>query len=196
VASGQNSHYNKKMLISFSGVQSSGKTTLLKACKEIYGDQYEFVDEVTRLVKREFNVPINEQGTGLTQCLIVNKHIENALRPRENKGAILDRCILDGYCYTGYLTLEGTVPNWVFDYTKHVFERLVTLYDVIFYTDPTDVILEDDGERSNSIEFRNKMIEIFEFVIDQHKDDVLKNKLVRLKGTVEERMEAIKIKLH
>ena len=183
------------MLISFSGVQSSGKTTLLKLCKEVYGDQYNFVDEVTRLVRREFNVPINEQGTGLTQSLIINKHIENVLRFRETKGAILDRCILDGYCYTGFLHLEGTVPKWVFDYSKNVFEKLISLYDIIFYTDPSDVNLIDDGERSVNIEFRNKMIEIFEFVIHKHQDGLLKNKLVRLKGTVEERMEAIKLSL-
>jgi len=183
------------MIISFSGVQSSGKSTLLKACQELYGDRFEFVEEVTRLVKREFNVPINEEGTGLTQCLIVNKHIENVLRFRETKGVILDRCILDGYCYTGYLTLQGTVPKWVFEYTKNVFKRLITQYDVIFYTDPSDIELIDDGERSTSIDFRNRMIESFEFVLNHHKDDLLKDKIVRLKGTVEERMEAIKIKL-
>jgi len=183
------------MLISFSGVQSSGKTTLLKACKELYFDRFQFVDEVTRLVKREFNVPINEEGTGLTQCLIINKHIENALRFRETQGAILDRCILDGYCYTGYLTLEGSVPQWVFDYSKRVFEKLISQYDVIFYTEPADVQLVDDGERSINIEFRNKMIEIFEFVLNKHHDGLLRNKLVRLKGSVEERIEAIKLVL-
>jgi thymidylate kinase len=183
------------MLISFSGVQSSGKTTLLKACKEIYNDRFEFVDEVTRLVKREFNVPINEEGTGLTQCLITNKHIENVLRFRETKGAILDRCILDGLCYTGYLHIEGSVPRWVFDYTKNVFKKLITQYDVIFYTDPYDVALIDDGERSTDVEFRNKMIETFEQAIVSY-NDLLENKLVRLKGTVEERMEAIKIRLN
>jgi len=182
------------MLISFSGVQSSGKTTLLKACKEIYSDRFEFVDEVTRLVKREFNVPINEEGTGLTQCLITNKHIENVLRFRETKGAILDRCILDGLCYTGYLHIESSVPKWVFEYTKNVFKKLITQYDIIFYTDPYDVALIDDGERSTNVEFRNKMIETFEQAIISY-NDLLENKLVRLKGTVEERMEAIKIKL-
>jgi thymidylate kinase len=182
------------MLISFSGVQSSGKSTLLKLCKEIYSDRYEFVDEVTRLVKREFNVPINEQGTGLTQCLITNKHIENVLRFRETKGAIFDRCILDGLCYTGYLHIEGSVPGWVFDYTKNVFKKLISQYDVIFYTDPYDVALVDDGERSVDVEFRNKMIETFEQAIISY-DDLLKDKIVRLKGTVEERMEAIKIRL-
>jgi thymidylate kinase len=182
------------MIVSFSGVQSSGKTTLLKACKEIYSDRYEFVDEVTRLVRREFNVPINESGNGLTQCLITNKHIENILRPRVKEGVILDRCILDGLCYTSYLHLEGNVPRWVFDYTKNVFERLVTQYDYIFYTDPYDVALVDDGERSTDVEFRNKMIETFEQVIVSYRE-ILETKIVRLKGTVEERMEAIKIKL-
>jgi thymidylate kinase len=173
------------MIVSFSGVQSSGKTTLLKACKEIYSDRFEFVDEVTRLVKREFNVPINENGTDLTQCLIANKHIENVLRLRENNSVILDRCILDGYCYTGYLNLEGKVSNWVFDYTKKIFHELMPMYDCIFYTDPSDVELVDDGERSVDIEFRNKMIETFEFVLDMYKDSYFKNKLVLLKGTVE-----------
>jgi thymidylate kinase len=181
------------MIVSFSGVQCSGKSTLLKACQEHYGDRFEFVEEVTRLVKREFNVPINEEGTGITQSLIINKHIENVLKFRE-KDVILDRCILDGLCYTGYLHLEGTVPAWVFEYTKNVFKKLITQYDVIFYTDPYDVALVDDGERSTDTEFRNKMIETFEQAIISY-NDLLKNKLVRLKGTVEERMEDIKIKL-
>jgi len=184
------------MLISFSGAQSTGKSTLLTACRDHYGDRYEYVPEVTRLVRREFNVPINEQGTGLTQCLIINKHIENVLRFRETKGAIFDRCILDGVCYTGYLHIEGSVSKWVFDYSKHVFEKLIPMYDVVFYTDPYDVALVDDGERSVDVEFRNKIIETFEQVIVSYGDNLLKNKLVRLKGTVEERMEAIKLKLN
>jgi thymidylate kinase len=181
------------MIVSFSGVQCSGKSTLLKACQEHYGDRFEFVEEVTRLVKREFNVPINEEGTGLTQSLIINKHIENVLKYR-NKDVILDRCILDGVCYTGYLHLEGSVPSWVFDYSKHVFEKLITMYDVIFYTNPYDIELVDDGERSTSKEFRFNMITTFEHVMRRY-DDLLKDKLVKLSGTVEERMEAIKIKL-
>ena len=44
------------------------------------------------------------------------------------------------------------------------------------------------------MEFRNKMIETFEQAIASY-NDLLQNKLIILKGTVEERMEAIKIKL-
>ena len=181
------------MIISFSGVQSSGKTTLLKACKEIYSDRFEFVDEVTRLVKREFNIEINERGNDITQCLIVNKHIENLMRRRENNGVILDRCILDGLCYTRYLRNKGNVSRWVYEYTEQIYFELIGRYDVIFYTDPSDVELIDDGERSIDIEFRNTMIELFERILKY--DEILASKVVRLKGTVEQRMEAIKINL-
>jgi predicted ATPase len=181
------------MIVSFSGCQSSGKSTLLKACKELYIDRFEFVDEVTRLVKREFNVNINEEGNDLTQCLIVNKHIENTMRMREKEGVIFDRCILDGLCYTGFLTIDEKVSKWVFDYTSQIYKEIVGKLDYIFYTEPSDVTLVDDGERSVNVDFRNKMIETFEFVLERDKDTVLKDKVVRLKGTVEERMEQIKL---
>jgi hypothetical protein len=182
------------MIVSFTGAQCTGKTTLLKTCKELYSDQFTFVDEVTRLVKREFNVPINEAGSNITQCLIINKHIENSLISHEKQGLILDRCILDGLCYTGYLHLEGKVSKWVFDYAKGVYGELIDKLDYIIYPDPYDVELVDDGERSIDVEFRNKMIEIFEEVMSGATyGNVLHNKVVRVKGTVEQRMEQIKM---
>ena len=182
------------MLVSFSGCQSSGKTTLLRACKELYSDRFDFVDEVTRLVKRQYGVQINEAGNDITQCLIVNKHIENSLISSEKQGVILDRCILDGLCYTGYLYLEGKVSKWVFEYAKNVYGTLISKIDHIIYPDPYDVELVDDGERSIDVDFRNKMIEVFEEVMQGATyGSALQNKIVRVKGTVEERMEQIKL---
>ncbi|NDD52398.1 hypothetical protein EBZ39_00710 [bacterium] len=178
------------MVISFTGPQCSGKTTLLKACKELYSDRFVFVDEVTRLVKRQYGVNINEAGDDITQCLIVNKHIENSLISHEKQGVILDRCIVDGFCYTGYLHLHGKVSRWVFDYSREVFFSLVDKLDYIIYPNPDDVTLVDDGERSIDIDFRNNMIEIFEHVIETYN---LQNKVVRVNGTVEQRMEQIKM---
>jgi len=68
------------------------------------------------------------------------------------------------------------------------------MYDIIFYTNPYDIELVDDGERSINKEFRNNMITTFEHVLSRY-DDLLKDKLVKLNGTVEERMEAIKIRI-
>ena len=68
------------MNVTFTGPQCSGKTTLLKLMKQTRDimDQYFYIDEVTRLVKREFRVDINEEGANdTTQLLIINKELEN-----------------------------------------------------------------------------------------------------------------------
>ena len=91
------------------------------------------------------------------------------------------------------MTIDEKVSKWVFDYTSQIYKEIVGKLDYIFYTEPSDVTLVDDGERSINADFRDKMIETFEFVLERDKDTVLKDKVVRLKGTVEERMEQIKL---
>ena len=66
------------MIFSFTGAQSTGKTTLLNRLHEKNGEYpFEFVPEVTRLIKRVYNVPINEDGGDLTQLLIMTEHVRN-----------------------------------------------------------------------------------------------------------------------
>lgn len=176
------------MRVSFSGSQSTGKTTLLNECKKKYSN-YHFVDEVTRLVKRSYGVNINEAGGPETQLYILAEHIKNHLIAGEN--IILDRCILDGYCYTKYQVLNKKVPQSILDAYNAVFCTLFNKLDIIFYPDPSDVELVDDGERSANIQFREDMINIFEEIITYKLSPDKKEKIVRLKGTVEERMQTI-----
>lgn len=180
------------MIVSFTGAQSTGKTTLLKKCKEIYTD-YEYVDEVTRLVKRNYNVNINEGGNDVTQLLIINQHIQNTFRQLQEgkRGVIMDRCIVDGLVYTTYLSVENKVSRWVAEYARNVFNLLIPHVDKVFYTWPGDVPLVDDGERSVDTEFRDKIITTFDLLFESY-TDMMKDKLVILKGTVEERLNLIK----
>ena len=56
------------MIFSFTGAQCTGKTTLLKHLYKENGDYpFVFIPEVTRLVKREYNMPINESYTPFIQ---------------------------------------------------------------------------------------------------------------------------------
>jgi hypothetical protein len=72
--------------------------------------------------------------------------------------------------------------------------KFYTKYDIIFYPDPKEIELVDDGERSINAEFRNAIIDKYEnYYLDQSQ---WKEKVIILKGTVEERMEQIKIKLY
>ena len=161
------------MLVSFTGAQCTGKTTLLKICKSeltgkkfvkdprdgIYKDKWQFVDEVTRKVMRG-GLPINESGGNLTQLYILKEHLENHTKGDEN--LILDRCILDGYVYTKWLVDQGSVDCWVLDYASCLLSMLGEMLDVILYTEPDDIPIEDDGERSADVGFRDDIIKIYE----------------------------------
>ena len=182
---------NTRLLISFSGAQSTGKTTLLNKLKE-HNAHVRFVPEVTRLIKKEYGVEINEAGNEMTQSLIINEHFKNIInhnRQYKYRSTILDRCLLDGVVYTNYLDNHQNLEGWCLSQALYVCEKYIDQYDVIFYTDPRDVALEDDGERSIDVDFRNEIIEGFE-------DWALgtwgaTGVIVVLSGTVEERLQTI-----
>ena len=140
------------MIISFSGAQSTGKSTLLDKCKEEFGDKFVYFPEITRQIKSECGVAINEAGDNTTQILIVSEHIKNMLKASK-QDSILDRCILDGLVYTMYLHFDqNKVDELVMALAIKVFIDQIDKVDVIFYPDPDDVQLVDDGERSDAWE--------------------------------------------
>ena len=179
------------MLISFTGAQSSGKTTLLHECKNLYQQpEWNYVDEVTRKVKREGH-SINLDGNDITQLFILNEHLNNHVN---NKNSIMDRCILDGYVYTSCLSRRGKVSDWVTRYACDLMNLLIDRLDIIFYTQPEDVPLIDDGTRSVDREFRQDIINRYEDLFAQ--DYYWMDKLVRLSGTVDDRMETIQFTIN
>lgn len=190
------------MNITFTGPQCSGKTTLLKQMKQTSGimDHFYYIDEVTRLVKREFSIAINEEGANdITQLLIINKELENLFKYKKEllwdscQGVVHDRCLLDGYLYTDYFYEKKLVSQHVWIQSIQYWQKYHEKYDIIFYPEPSDVKLVDDGERSTDKKFRDAMIERFEHYIKQFP---WKDRVFRLKGTVEERFEQVKIILN
>jgi nicotinamide riboside kinase len=174
------------MLISFTGAQSTGKSTLLNhCCKQPRFRKFHCIHEVTRKVKREQHVDINTAGDDLTQLYIINEHLHNHMLVGN---ALLDRCILDGLVYTQYLYEQGRVSEWVFKYTHGMFDLLLPKIDIIFYTSPDDVELHDDGERSSDIAFRERIVELF----DIHRNSAkVQSKLHVLSGDVLTRYKQI-----
>ncbi len=173
------------MIVSFTGAQSTGKTTLLNILKE-KNEDIKFVDEVTRRIKRDYNLPINEDGGNLTQFMIMSDHIANVYRDYNRELVILDRCVVDGLVYTQWLFANHKVNSSMNDIAINIYNSLYDKYDIIFYTDPADVELVDDGERSADKKFRNDIINSFEDRIKEL------NNVVVLTGTVEERLDTVK----
>jgi len=173
------------MIVSFTGAQSTGKTTLLNILKEKNKD-INFIDEVTRRINREYDLPINEGGSSLTQLMIMADHVANVYRKYDNDLVILDRCVVDGLVYSQWLYANRKISLAMYDLAVEVYHSINKEYDIIFYTDHKDVELEDDGERSANKEFRDNIINGFELRL-KDQDNV-----VVLSGAVEERLETIK----
>tara|TARA_R110002012_G_scaffold217302_1_gene388503 strand:+ start:62 stop:655 length:594 start_codon:yes stop_codon:yes gene_type:complete len=185
------------MIFSFTGAQSTGKTTLLKELVEKNGSYpFEFVPEVTRLVMRDYEVTINEGGDNMTQMLIMTEHIRNVYGGRADRlvrkiHQIYDRCALDGIVYSHYLLNQKMISRVTYDACDLIYKKLRNEYDVIFYTSPEDVELVDDGERSVDVSFRDDIISTFDMFI--HYNAIESGpEVVVLKGTVEERLDTIK----
>jgi len=176
------------MIISFTGAQSSGKSTLLNKMREdAYFAYWHFEPEITRSLKERYGLSINESGDNFTQCVTINSHVDNYLRNKGNN-CVFDRCILDAMVYTTYQCYTKKVDYELGVYAAYLCDKLINKYDIIFYTDP-NIPLVDDGVRSVNVEFRNKIIQLFEHYIDEMKLTNIK----KLSGTVEERYEAIKV---
>ena len=173
------------MVISFTGAQSTGKSTLLKAIQlDERFRKFNFVPEITRGIKDKYKLDINEGGDEYTQLLTVNSHLYNYL-DFKNKNVVFDRCILDGLIYTTYQYQTKKVPIEIYNYCEYLFSKLIGNIDVILYTEP-DIPLVDDGERSANKEFRDIIVKLFEEAIVHFNLNV-----IRLEGTVEQRLETI-----
>jgi nicotinamide riboside kinase len=185
------------MIFSFTGAQCTGKTTLLKHLYKENGDYpFVFIPEVTRLIRREYNMPINESGDDLTQMLIMTEHVRNIFRDRADhivRGVhqILDRCALDGIVYSHYLLDKGKINRATYDACDLIYKKLINKYDVIFYTSHEDVELVDDGERSVDKIFREDIIGLFDMYMQYN---IIEDgpRIVHLEGSVKERLKTIK----
>lgn len=172
-----------KMRIAFSGAQSSGKTTLIKALqKDPKFQHFNFFTEITRGIQAQ-GFSINEAGTDATQLEIMMEHLRRLQAPGDN---IYDRCSLDGAVYTDYLYYQHKLSTKTFSIALNIFQSTIADYDYIFYTD-ANIPLEDDAVRSTSKEFRNEIIFTFEHYIKDFQIPV-----IPLVGSVEERLKTVR----
>lgn len=167
--------------IGLCGPHSSGKTTLLNALTFYFTEKdISVLPEITRVIQKQ-GIAINEDGGLDSQILVMATHMQNLLT-RDN--FIVDRCLVDGYCYTEYLYNQRKVPTWFMNYSKELVRQYLGEYDIIFYL-PAEIPLVADGVRSSNASFREKVVKIFEKNIPIFEKDAY---IVNVSGTVEERM--------
>jgi nicotinamide riboside kinase len=170
------------MKIAVSGAHAQGKSTLCADLMQLPEfKNFKLLGNITRDLKSK-GIEINEKGSDWTQTLVIAKHIEHALTPGN---VLLDRCILDGCVYTRVLYQNSiNVSSMLLDFAHYVFNKLISLYDVIFYIEPT-LPLKEDGVRSTKPLFFDAVVLEFEKYLGACKN------CYRIEGSREKRVQQV-----
>lgn len=181
------------MRIAFSGVQCTGKTTLINALKEDpLFEGFTIIKESIRSLKDK-GYHINEDGNDDTQIAVMNAHIMNLI-PNDT---LIDRCAVDGLCYGEYSFNHGKISVDTLNFCRVVWELTRDYYDFIFYIRPEFDLIED-GTRSINKEFRDEVLNIFDkYIAETYNRNVnhygmYNNNIYVISGTVEQRVQQVK----
>lgn len=144
------------MRISISGPQCCGKTTTLKALKELAElNHYTFIDEPVRRLVKEKGIKINKDASFSDQLMILEEHHKNTFRHAD---FITDRGVLDAFSYATYDYLHGKYSYFEWMIFNEIFKDSIKRYDRIFLLEPLP--MKDDGFRSLDIEWQKETYDI------------------------------------
>ena len=113
----------------------------------------------------------------------MQEHIKNT---QLGGNVLVDRCVLDCMAYTIWMWRHHKINRETYNNCFKMFLDNIMKYDIIFYLSPEFDIIPD-GTRSTNNTFRDEVVSIFEQLIENFSLTV-----VRLAGTVEERLNAMK----
>ena len=169
------------MRIGITGTQSTGKTTLVKALQELPEFQdYHFATERSKYL-RDLGIPLNTDSTVRGQFVFMAERASELMYDN----LITDRTIWDVCAFT----LSAKSISWY--YKQSLIEAassLMSYYDIVFYINPENIEIEDNGVRETDSQYRNDINYAIVELLQQYKP----NKLVEIKGTTEERIQQIK----
>lgn len=168
------------MKIGLCGTISVGKTTLVHALKQL--DQFKDYETATERSKylRDQGISLNTDSTLKGQLVFAAERSIELMKPN----IITDRTIYDVCAFT----LSAKSIGW---FEKRQFtELLMTLrndYDAVIYVSPEGVQIEDNGVRTIDAKYREQI----DYTIREMLETYPPNKLIKISGTTEERINTI-----
>lgn len=171
------------MKIGFTGTMSVGKTTLVKALKELPEfKEYSFATERSKYL-RDLGIPLNTDSTIKGQIIFLAERSSELIQPR----IITDRTVIDVMAFTH---LAKSIPYYIGDEFAQLASRLIPEYDYLFYISPEGIELEDNGVRTIDADYRMSVDKEIKKIISSNRNKI--KKYTELSGTTEERIEKIK----
>ena len=171
------------MKIGFCGTMSVGKTTLVNALKELpeFKD-YEFRTERSKYL-RDLGIPLNTDSTIKGQFVFLAERAAELM----NENIITDRTVIDVMAFT---RLAKSIPYYIADEVCQAASHLIKEYDYIFYISPKGIEIEDNGVRTTDAEYRKEIDLEIKGLLNKHSHK--NQKIIKLKGSTEERIQKIK----
>jgi len=168
------------MRIGLCGTISVGKTTLVKALKELEQfKDYEIATERSKYL-RDQGIALNTDSTLKGQLVFAAERSIELMK----ENIITDRTVYDVAAFT----LSAKSIGWT--EKRYFTELLMALrdeYDLLIYVSPEGVEIEDNGVRTTDAEYREKI----DFTIKEMLNEYKHKNLLTVKGTTEERIATI-----
>lgn len=170
------------MVIGFCGAAGTGKTTLVEELFKL--PEFQHYKRYTNVQRTLHNYlgskfPHSSKTNNISQISITSNFILQLLI---EKDLICDRSLIDAFMYS-ILAKDVTISEELED----IFSKGLELYDIIFYT-PLEFKIEEDGFRDSNMEYIEQTDYKIQEYINKYQDKV---KIIKVTGTVEERMNKI-----
>ena len=168
------------MKIGFCGTMSVGKTTLVKALKELpeFKD-YTFRTERSKYLM-EMGIPLNTDSTLKGQLVFAAERASELMQ----ENIITDRTVVDVMAFADLSTSMDSAHKHYLNATLYY---LIKEYDILFYVSPEGVEIEDNGIRETNAEYRMAIDSKIKSITQMFRGDT-----ITIKGTTEERIEQVK----
>ena len=168
------------MKIGFCGTMSVGKTTLVKALKELpeFKD-YTFRTERSKYLM-EMGIPLNTDSTLKGQLVFAAERASELMQ----ENIITDRTVVDVMAFADLSTSMDSAHKHYLNATLYY---LIKEYDVLFYVSPEGVEIEDNGVRETDADYRMAIDSKIKSIVQMFRGNT-----ITIKGTTEERIEQVK----
>ena len=168
------------MKIGFCGTMSVGKTTLVKALKELSEfKDYTFRTERSKYLM-EMGIPLNTDSTLKGQLVFAAERASELMQEK----IITDRTIVD---VMAFANLSKSMEAHEKHYLTSTLYYLIKEYDILFYVSPEGVEIEDNGVRETDVKYRMAIDREIKSIVQMFRGNT-----ITIKGTTEELIEQVK----